>query len=342
MSVAARSSSAAARGQPLAVGRRSPLEHPVGRGEAQLERVDGVEEVLLVLLHVLVVGQRQRRAGRRGARQVAGDARRLGPQQLGGVGVLLLRHDRGARRPRVGDLAEAELLARPQHDLGAEPREVRRAGGGGRRGSRARSRGWRRRRSSSRRDAGEAELARDAAAGRCRSSRPRARPRRAAGAPPRLDRGEPVAVADRASRRRRAGDGRGRPAGRAGGGCSPASASRGGARRAPTQRPGERARIAPRRCARASRTNSATSVATWSLRERAVWSLPPTGPASSVTRRSIAMWMSSSSVGERERALAELALDLRRAPRAARRARRSEMIPCAASIARARATAATS
>jgi hypothetical protein len=31
------------------------------------------------------------------------------------------------------------------------------------------------------------------------------------------------------------------------------------------------------------------SVATWSLRERAVWSLPPTRPAISVTRRSIAM-----------------------------------------------------
>ena len=39
----------------------------------------------------------------------------------------------------------------------------------------------------------------------------------------------------------------------------------------------------------------ATSVATWSLRERAVWSLPPTGPTISVSRRSIAMWMSSSS-----------------------------------------------
>src|SRR3954469_22426635 len=42
-------------------------------------------------------------------------------------------------------------------------------------------------------------------------------------------------------------------------------------------------------------TNRATSVATWSLRERAVCSRPPTGPAISVRRRSIAMWMSSSS-----------------------------------------------
>src|SRR5207244_1212425 len=38
----------------------------------------------------------------------------------------------------------------------------------------------------------------------------------------------------------------------------------------------------------------ARSVATWSLRERAVCSLPPTGPAIAVSRRSIAMWMSSS------------------------------------------------
>jgi len=44
-----------------------------------------------------------------------------------------------------------------------------------------------------------------------------------------------------------------------------------------------------------ARVNIAISVATWSLRERAVWSLPPTGPSSSVSRRSIAIWMSSSS-----------------------------------------------
>ena len=130
MSVAARNSSAAA------AARRSRLkriedEHPVGRREAQLERVGSVEQVLLVLLHVLVVGERQAVHHAVERDQMAGDPRRLGAQQLGGVGVLLLGHDRGARRPRVGHLAEAELLARPQHDLGAEPREVGGAGGGG-------------------------------------------------------------------------------------------------------------------------------------------------------------------------------------------------------------------
>ena len=34
-------------------------EHPARRLQAQVERVDGVEQVLLVLLHVLVVGQRE-------------------------------------------------------------------------------------------------------------------------------------------------------------------------------------------------------------------------------------------------------------------------------------------
>ena len=51
------------------------------------------------------------------ADEVADDPRRLGAQQLGGVGVLLLRHDRRAARPRVGQRHEAELLGRPQHEL---------------------------------------------------------------------------------------------------------------------------------------------------------------------------------------------------------------------------------
>ena len=49
-------------------------------------------------------------------------------------------------------------------------------------------------------------------------------------------------------------------------------------------------------CARSvwARTSIATSVATWSLRERAVWSLAPESPTSSVSRRSMAMCTSSS------------------------------------------------
>ena len=78
-------------------------------------------------------------------------------------------------------------------------------------------------------------------------------------------------------------------------------------------------RSRPARRRARSRVYIARSVTTWSLRERAVCSRPPTGPAISVRRRSIAMWMSSSSALEREAPLAQLALRPRRGPRAARR-----------------------
>ena len=207
----------------------------------------------------------------------ADDARRLGAQQLGRVGVLLLRHDRGARAPGVAERAEAELLAAPQHELGAQPREVRR--------ERRRSgevvqrevavgdgvdRVRRRRRRSPALRATSAAVGREVhARERTGAERQHAARRRR---PPRSARGRAAA-----STRRRAGGGRDRPAGRAGGGCSPASASRGGARRGragPRSAPSSPARAA----AAASRTNITTSVATWSLRERAVCSLPPTRP----------------------------------------------------------------
>ena len=122
--------SVAARKPPEAGGR-----HPVGpearagdhaghRRQEQVDRVDRVEQVLLVLLHVLVVGQRQAGHHAEQARQVGDQARRLAARELGGVGVLLLRQHRRAGAERVVELDEPGLLARPQHDLGAEPREV--------------------------------------------------------------------------------------------------------------------------------------------------------------------------------------------------------------------------
>ena len=123
MSVAARNWSAAA------AARRSRLnvivpEHAGGGVQAQLERVRGVEQRLLVLLHVLVVGEREAVHHAVQRDEVGDQAGRLGPQQLGRVGVLLLGHDRRARRPRVRHLAEAVLLGGPQDDLPAQPRQM--------------------------------------------------------------------------------------------------------------------------------------------------------------------------------------------------------------------------
>ena len=81
----------------------------------------------------------------------------------------------------------------------------------------------------------------------------------------------------------------------------------------------------------ASRVKSATSVATWSLRRRAVCSFPPGGPASSVTPpldRHVDVLV----VGEeREAPLRELRLDLVERPSSASRSA-PEMIPAPASI----------
>ena len=120
---------------------------------------------------------------------------------------------------------------RPEDDLRAEPREVRRAGrrGGqevehevavGDRVDRVR-RDLRRSRARARR-----------AGGRSRSSRPPARRRRAAAPPSRRARTRTGSRRGGTSRSRRAGDARGRRAGRAAGACSRASPSPRGARRA--------------------------------------------------------------------------------------------------------------
>ena len=150
MSVAARNSSDAAAAMrsrsKLIAGRASRR----AASQAQLERVDRVEQLLLVLLHVLVVGERQAVQHAVQRRQAAQPRAAPWPRSSSAAsGFFFCGIRLEPEEKRVGDLAEAELLARPEHDLRAEPRQVRGAGGRGATGSRARSRGWRRRRASS-------------------------------------------------------------------------------------------------------------------------------------------------------------------------------------------------
>ena len=97
---------------------------PVIAAIARREAVEGVEGDLLVLLHVLRIGERQALHDDEQALEGAGDAPDLGARQLGGVRVALLRHDRGAGGELVGQLDEAELRRRPEHDLLGEARQV--------------------------------------------------------------------------------------------------------------------------------------------------------------------------------------------------------------------------
>ena len=130
-SVAAISSSAAAAAI-RSRRKRDAADHPARGGEAQLERVDRVEEVLLVLLHVLVVGQREAVHHPVQARSRWPTTRgALARSELGRVGVLLLRHDRRARAHASGSSTKPNSSTGPQHDLGAQARQVGRAGGRG-------------------------------------------------------------------------------------------------------------------------------------------------------------------------------------------------------------------
>ena len=151
---------------------------------------------------------------------------------------------------------------------------------------------------------------------------------------------EAAAVASPASRGRRADGARAARAARAAGACSPAG-WRVAWRRATVDQRALQARRGRRRSrAHSARSQRRRSSATWSLRLRPVWSLPPSGPISSVSRRSIAMWMSSSAGAEAER-------DRRRARAARARGRASSRAPfapamssCARTSARTCATAA--
>jgi hypothetical protein len=99
-------------------------QHGREHAEDGLQRVHAVEERLLVLLHVGVVGQRQPLHGGEHRGEVAVEPPRLAAHQLGHVRVLLLRHDRRPRGEGVGELHEAELARRPQGEIGGQAREV--------------------------------------------------------------------------------------------------------------------------------------------------------------------------------------------------------------------------
>jgi hypothetical protein len=95
-------------------GHDDAVEHGRRRGEAELERVGRVEQALLILLHVLAVGEREALERRQQRLEVAEHAAGLAADQLGRVRVALLRHDRAAGRERLGHPDEPELRRRPQ------------------------------------------------------------------------------------------------------------------------------------------------------------------------------------------------------------------------------------
>ena len=163
------------RGDPVGAERRA-VDDDGGQLQAGLDRVEGVEERLLVLLEVAVVGQGQPLDQDQQRGQVADHAGGPAPDQLQDVGVLLLGHDAAAGADRVGQRQEGELLGAPEDPLLGPAREVLGDQRSGRRPTRARSRGRSRRRGCwppRRRTRAPARPDRGRSAASCRPARPR-------------------------------------------------------------------------------------------------------------------------------------------------------------------------
>ena len=90
--------------------RRSRGARP-SRRQREPVLVERVEQRLLVLLQVAVVGERQALERGEEPGEVADQAAGLAAGELGDVGVLLLRQHRRAGAVRIGEPEEAELLA---------------------------------------------------------------------------------------------------------------------------------------------------------------------------------------------------------------------------------------
>ena len=101
----------ARRGQAVVV-ELEPGDQHAERRERERRVAAGVEDGPLVLLQVAVVGERQALHHREQAREAADRGAGLAADELGDVGVQLLRHHRRAGRGRLGQAREAELARR--------------------------------------------------------------------------------------------------------------------------------------------------------------------------------------------------------------------------------------
>ena len=100
------------------------VHHGGKDGQTHLHGVDGVEQGLLVLLHILVIGQGQPLHHGQQGDQVAVHPAGLAPDQFGYIRILLLGHDGGAGGVGVVQIHKLELPGAPEDDLLREAGQV--------------------------------------------------------------------------------------------------------------------------------------------------------------------------------------------------------------------------
>ena len=103
------------------------FKHGDKRSQAELEIVHCVEYRFLILLHVLVVGERQTLHHGKECHIVADNAGCLAADKLGNVRIFLLGHNAGAGGEAVGKFDELEFPAAPHDYFLGEAGEVHHA-----------------------------------------------------------------------------------------------------------------------------------------------------------------------------------------------------------------------
>ena len=96
-------------------GRRG--KHAGHKLQAAVDRVDRVKCQLLVLLHILVVGKRNRFHGNQQGSQGSVHAARLAANELRDVRVLFLRHNAAACRIRIVQFDKPVFIGIPDNDF---------------------------------------------------------------------------------------------------------------------------------------------------------------------------------------------------------------------------------
>ncbi len=99
-------------------------QHQRRHVEAVVPGVEGIEQPLLVFLHVLVVGQRQRLQAHQHAQLGTDHPAGLATDQLQRIRVLLLRHQRRAGSDRIGKLHKARLAGVVEDEVFGKARQV--------------------------------------------------------------------------------------------------------------------------------------------------------------------------------------------------------------------------
>ena len=86
-------------------------------GKAELHRVNGIKQPLLILLQVLVVGEWEPLHCREHRHEMTDDASRFATHEFGDIRVLLLGHHGGACAVCIVQLDKGELTRAPEDDL---------------------------------------------------------------------------------------------------------------------------------------------------------------------------------------------------------------------------------